>query len=195
MKSKRNIEEYDYKCECLNDLQRLEKQKHIDIYYGDEVGFSLNCVIPYAWQFKNEPIEILPQRGKTINTFGIMNLHGNQVVVNTKEGSIKSDFVINAIEEWLVKIQKPTVLILDNAPIHKAKIFQDKIQEWQTKNLFIFFLPPYSPHLNRIETLWRKTKYQWIKPKDYLDLDTLNGALNHIWNKFGNEYVVNFKER
>lgn len=158
------------------------------------MGFSLNCVIPYAWQFKDEPIEILPQRGKTINTFGIMNLHGNQVNISMKEGSIKSDFVIEAIENWLTSIENYTVLILDNASIHKAKIFQDKIQEWQNKNLFIFFLPPYSPHLNRIEILWRKTKYYWIKPQDYQNLDTLKEALNQIWAKFGNDYVVNFKE-
>lgn len=38
----------------------------MDVFYGDESGFSPNCVIPYAWQFPNEPITILPQKGKTI---------------------------------------------------------------------------------------------------------------------------------
>ena len=161
---------------------------------GSPQRFSLNCVIPYAWQFPNEPICILPQRGKTVNSFGIMNAHGNEVHINSKEGSIKSQFVIDSINNWAETITKPTILVLDNAPIHKAKIFQEKMIQWQEKNLYIFFLPAYSPHLNRIETLWRKTKYYYIKPQDYQSLDTLKEALDQIWLKFGNEYIVNFKE-
>ena len=86
-----------------------------------------------------------------------MNAHGNEVHINSKEGSIKSQFVIDSINNWAETITKPTILVLDNAPIHKAKIFQEKMIQWQEKNLYIFFLPAYSPHLNRIETLWRKT--------------------------------------
>ena len=31
-----------------------------------------------------------------------------------------------------------------------------KRREWKHKGLHLLFLPPYSPHLNRIETLWRQ---------------------------------------
>ncbi|MDR2810274.1 MAG: transposase [Tannerellaceae bacterium] len=37
---------------------------------------------------------------------------------------------------------------------------RSKIQQWLKQDLFIFFLPPYSPELNMIEILWRFIKYK-----------------------------------
>jgi transposase len=70
------------------------------------------------------------------------------------------------------KIQKETVLILDNASVHRAKIIKERIPFWQDRGLFIAFLPPYSPHLNIAETVWRKLKKEWINPEDYMEKDT-----------------------
>ena len=42
------------------------------------------------------------------------------------------------------------------ASIHRSEKFNAKLGEWRQKRLRIFHLPPYSPHLNIIETLWRK---------------------------------------
>ncbi len=91
----------------------------------------------------------------------------NQLRSFQKEGSITTDFIIDSIDAWIPALTKPTVLILDNAPVHQAKKFQEKIPHWQEENLFIFFLPPYCPHFNKIETLWRKVKYEWLKPEHY----------------------------
>ena len=86
------------------------------------------------------------------------------------------------------------MLVLDNARIHHSKLFQGRISEWENKGLYIFYLPAYSPHLNRIETLWRHTKYRWIKPQDYQDLNTLKKALDSIWDAFGADYQINFSK-
>lgn len=48
--------------------------------------------------------------------------------------------------------------MLDNASIHKAKIIQQQLKFWAKRGLHIFYIPPYSPHLNIAETLWRKIK-------------------------------------
>lgn len=151
-------------------------------------------MIPYCWQFKNESIEILPQKGKALNVFGIMDSNGKELKTFTKEGTIKAEFIINAIDEFVLTLKKMTVLILDNARIHHSKIFQEKKQKWEDVGLYIFYLPAYSPHLNRIEILWRQVKYRWIKPDDYQNLDTLKNALNLIWNSFGNSYMVHFSK-
>lgn len=122
-----------------------------------------------------------------------MNSAGNQVKTYTKEGSINSEFVIRSIDNWTLSLKKNTILVLDNAKIHHSKAFQGMINEWEEKGVYIFFLPPYSPHLNKIETLWRESKYRWIKPQDYQNLETLRNALNKIWAEFGEKYQINFK--
>jgi hypothetical protein len=45
----------------------------------------------------------------------------------------------------------------------------EKLEEWEKKNLKIFWLPTYSPHLNLIEILGRFLKYEWIEFSAYKD--------------------------
>jgi transposase len=56
--------------------------------------------------------------------------------------------------------------------------------------LYFFYLPPYSPHLNLIETFWRKVRYEWLRPKDYLSAKTLKDALWKIIAKYGDEFSI-----
>jgi len=52
-----------------------------------------------------------------------------------------------------------TVLVLDNARIHHAKLLKPFLEE-NKHHLTLMFLPPYSPQLNLIEGLWK-----WLKEK------------------------------
>lgn len=119
---------------------------------------------------------------------------GNKLISFPKEGSIKTDFVLESLQQWVDTLLRPTGLVLDNAPIHQAKRFLAKQEEWQEKNLFIFFLPAYCPHLNKIETLWRKVKYEWLQPKDYTSLPILKQALSHVFSQVGQQYRIQFHE-
>jgi len=83
---------------------------------------------------------------------------------------------------------------LDNALLHKAKIIQERIPYWQNRGLFLFFLPPYSPHLNLniAETIWRKVKKEWINPENYINKDTLFYAVNRCMASMGKNLKINF---
>jgi transposase len=61
----------------------------------------------------------------------------------------------------LESVGGPLTVILDNASIHKAKEIQPLLAP-EEKGLTLYFLPPYSPELNRIEKLWHKMKYEWM---------------------------------
>lgn len=52
-----------------------------------------------------------------------------------------------------------TIIILDNARIHHAKLLQPFLKE-NEEQLQLMYLPPYSPDLNLIEGLWK-----WLKEK------------------------------
>ena len=103
--------------------------------------------------------------------------------------------MVALIEDFIGNKKKleRTVIVLDNAPIHKSEEFTSAIEEWQEKyDLFIFFLPAYSPHLNLIETLWRKMKCEWLKPQDYDNPSSLEKAVEKILNNVGKEFIINF---
>ncbi|TAE31706.1 MAG: transposase, partial [Candidatus Kapaibacterium sp.] len=60
------------------------------------------------------------------------------------------------------------------------------------RGLFIFFLPPYSPHLNIAETLWRKLKKEWLSREDYLSKGTLFYAVNRCMANVGGCLSIKF---
>lgn len=191
MKPLQNPIEYEAKLKQLLDLIKLAKDGFIDLFFGDESGFSLVPPVSYHWQPKNEYIKVVPVKSKRLNVFGIMS-EDNRLFEYSKIGSIKTEFVINSIDDFITKTQCRTVICLDNAKIHHTDEFNNKIKQWKEQDLEIFYLPAYSPHLNSIETLWRKIKYEWLKPDDFLDWDTLTNALKGILDNFGSKYKIEF---
>lgn len=152
-------------------------------------------MIARAWQFAGEEIRILPEQGKRLSVFGLLNTacEGRFWV---SEQTIKTGFVIECLEGWIeTKFDRPRVLVLDNARIHRSKKMQSKLSEWEERGFYIFYLPPYSPHLNIIEILWRKMKYEWLKPKDYVSFEILTKAIGKILCSLETEYKINFKDR
>jgi transposase len=87
--------------------------------------------------------------------------------------AIDAGFVVEQLEALSFSLRRQTVVVLDNAPAHVAMRVQRRRVFWQQRGLFVFYLPPYSPHLNIVEVLWRKLKYQWLRPQDYLEPQTL----------------------
>jgi transposase len=195
LKAKQCPIEQASKKEALAELLALAAAGLIDLYFGDESGFWQNPVIARAWQFEGEEIRLFPEKGKRLSVFGFLSLNCEGRFW-TNEKTIKSEFVIECLEQWLAeKGEKPTVLVLDNAKIHRSKLMQSKLEEWEEKGFYIFNLPPYSPHLNIIEILWRKMKYEWLKPKDYASFEKLTEAIREILSHLGEEYKINFTDR
>jgi transposase len=90
-------------------------------------------------------------------------------------------------------INKFTFVVLDNARIHTARKVKQLFEIWQQRGLFIFYLPPYSPHLNIIERLWKEMKQGWLKPSDYQSADDLFYAVNRICAALVNHFSLTFQ--
>ena len=91
-------------------------------------------------------------------------------------------------------INKETFIVLDNASVHRSKLMKERIIEWESRGLFIFFLPTYSPHLNIAETIWRKLKKEWLRPEDYVDADSLAYATTQCLMNLGSMLKINYCE-
>ncbi len=184
---------YDYTVEKLAELENLSKKGLIDLFYGDESHVCSEGYVPYGWQFPDEKVAILVEKGHKINCLGLISRQ-NQCHWATTEQNIDSLFIKKFLDDLSFKIPKETFIVLDNASIHKAKIVQEMIPYWQERGLFILYLPPYSPELNIAETLWRKMKTQWIDPEDYLEKDTLFYIVNRFLANIGKNICINFSD-
>jgi transposase len=126
-----------------------------------------------------------------INCIGFIS-RKNDFKYRTTTESVNSDFVIETLDQWSLQLNKPTVIVLDNARIHTARKVKQLLQIWQQRGLYIFYLPPYSPHLNIIERLWKEIKEGWLKPTDYQSSDKLFYAVNRICSNIGKNLFLKF---
>lgn len=110
----------------------------------------------------------------------------------TLEGSINSDSAIAVMDEFCQTITKRTIVVIDNAPIHRSKKFMAKIEQWREQDLWIYYLPPYSPELNIIEILWRFIKYQWLPFDAFLNFQNLKERIAELLNIIGSKYIIKF---
>ena len=183
--------EYQRLYEELQQLKKLEESGYLDLFYGDQSSFSMNPNVPYGWQEKGDYVKIVPSKETPINVFGLLSKNGELEGYECK-GSMTSEAMIAFIDDFIQDRKQRTVIVLDNAPIHKSDLFMEAKQKWEEQDLHIFFLPTYSPHLNIIETLWRKMKYEWLKASDYLTAETLANAVRKIICTYTEKLRINF---
>lgn len=100
--------------------------------------------------------------------------------------------MIDFFNDFANQITKTTVVILDNASVHRSKLFKAEIAKWEELGLQLLFLPPYSPELNKIEILWKHMKYHYHKLDAYLSFDKLHNHVNNLLDGYGKDYVINF---
>ena len=81
---------------------------------------------------------------------------------------------------------------MDHASIHTGSNIFDYLESWSQRNIEIFVLPSYSPHLNLIKILWRFMKYECLEIEAYLSWESLVYSVEKILKEYGNQYVINF---
>lgn len=182
---------YQLKRGILGELESLSEARRIDLYYADEAAVSLEPSVPYGWQFSDEQISMPSEKGKGVNCFALLS-RANRTLIDTTRENITAQFIFEKFERFSMNVKKPTVVVLDNATVHRAKIIKERKSVWQQRGLFLFYLPRYSPHLNIVETLWRKLKYEWLAPKDYETRETLCYAVSLALKAVGASLHIRF---
>ncbi len=130
----------------------------------DESGFSLALSVLYGWGKKGEPlVEAVPaRRGKNLSVLGAFDIEG-MLATTSKPGAMKRlDFERFLHTDLLPLLLPGSVLVLDNASIHKGGRIEHLVA---TAGCRVLYLPPYSPDLNPIEKCWSKIKTHLRKAK------------------------------
>ena len=193
LKSKRRQEDFEHSENLINQLIEEYKQKNINLLYFDEAGFSLVPCIPYAWQKRGEHIEVPSSKSQNLNVLGFVN-RDCEFDSYVFTGSITTEVVIDCFDMIAAKanIHEPTVVLVDNAPIHTADRFDQKSIDWCRQGLVVIPISKYSPELNIIETVWRKIKYEWMPFSAYESFKSLKESLIDILKNIGTEFKVQF---
>ena len=184
-------EEFQEKQQQLARLKQRADHGEIDLRFLDESGFCLTPLIPYAWQESGTVLCLPSQRSPRLNVVGLMNRE-QELDAYIFEKSVNSSVIVACIDNFALTCTETTVIVMDQASVHRSELFYSKIAEWQQRHIEIFWLPPYSPELNLIEILWRFMKYEWIEFCAYESWDSLVEYVEKVLKGFGKDYVINF---
>ena len=183
---------YEYKAEKLQELEQKAAEGRIDLFYADESHVCTEGYVPYGWQFRGEDVHIPSQKIARLNIFG-MTTRDNRYEGFTSRGSITTEKLADFLDRLSFRQRtRNAVIVLDNASIHRSRTIKEMRPVWESRGLFLFYLPPYSPHLNIAETLWRVLKGKWIHPQDYASTDSLFYATDRALASVGTSLFVNY---
>lgn len=192
LKSKRDVELFEKSRLELALLEMDARGDLIDLRYFDEAGFTLEPCIPYAWQTIGTHIEVPCSKSKRLNVLGLLGKDCSFQSWVFEDGNITSSIVVEFFDRLASSLKRPMAVVIDNAPIHTSDEFTENIEDWAKKGLIIVQIPPYSPELNLIEILWRKTKYEWMPFSAYQSFQNLRESLYEILANFGSLYTIKF---
>jgi transposase len=178
----------------LNQLMDLHQDGYIDLCFADGSHFSLVPNVRKTWHLPDEEILLPSTHSTPISVFGIMSLDC-QLFSSMTEGTLNAEKIIEVFDDFAETIRKQTIVVIDNASMHHSKAFKKKMEEWKEKDLYIYYLPPYSPELNKIETLWQRIKYQWLELDAYANLKIFKERLMYVLNNIGNIFRIDFSKR
>jgi len=113
----------------------------------------------YGGGKKGEPlIEAVPvRRGTNLSVLGALDIEGVVSTTNKLGAMTRADFEQFLRVELLPCLLPGSVLVLDNASIHKGGQIEGLVSKAGCR---VLSLPPYSPDLNPIELAWAFVKSQ-----------------------------------
>ena len=174
----------------MQEPEYLNGKGKIDLYYVDESRVCTEGYVPYGWQFRDEDVYVPSQKAQRVNIFGMID-RNNLYHGFTTTKSIDTDKVVEYLDAFSLSIKKDTFVVLDNASVHRNKKIRELRNLWEQRRLFLFYLPPYSPHLNLAETLWRIMKTKRIRPQDYASSDNFFNIVNRALALLGIPWELN----
>lgn len=139
------------------EIRSEAKRAEATIYFGDESGIRSDYHVGTTWapQGQTPVVQATGQRF-SLNMISAVATQG-EFRFMLYEGTVGAKVFVEFLKRLMLNAERPVFLIVDGHPIHKAKVVRRYIESLDGK-LKLFYLPPYSPHLNPDETVWAHVK-------------------------------------
>lgn len=180
------------------ELARLAWQARrglVDLWFLDQAGFAPTLPTGYTWA-RVGTRKVIPYEapeGRRVNAVGAVAPYapgGPRLVFETRradQGTYDAAAHLRFVREAVAGLApaappgacaaRPCVVVRDNYAVHRSRVVTDQLPALETQGVRFFFLPPYSPELNVIESLWRQVKYQDLPERSYTTAVALQTAV------------------
>jgi transposase len=94
------------------------------------------------------------------------------------ERTLTSDDLLGYLRDRLpAAAAVPRVVVLDNAGIHTSKVVKAARPALAKAGIYLYYLPPYSPELNRIEPVFKQVKHHDMPTRSFTSRADLRAAV------------------
>jgi transposase len=176
----------------MESLHKRALAGQCELFYFDESGFSPNQPIQYGWSHISQVRSVEPQAHRQrVNVLGALRQDGKLVWCTQQRPTLRNDVIAFCDRLSEAPHSSPRTAVIDHAAFHKGDAMDSKRQEWAAQGLYLYYLPPYSPELNRIEILWKQAKY-YCRRFCSLKSEELLNEVTSTFNGFGADVTINF---
>jgi transposase len=93
------------------------------------------------------------------------------------ERTLTSDDLLAYLRDRLPAAEAPRVVVLDNAGIHTSKVVKAARPGLAKRGIYLYYLPAYSPELNRIEPVFKQVKHHDMPTRSFATKAELRKAV------------------
>lgn len=157
----------------------------IALLFGDESEALTHPYLAHVWARRGADLRVpAPGQAAKVAMLGVLDWTRRELIVHTSRTKRSTDFIalLQEIDRLYGPrpgtVSKPTVLVLDNGPIHTSKATTAALAaraHWLT----IEWLPKYAPELNDIEGVWRDLKRHQLAHQTFTTADDLDQGIHH----------------
>ena len=166
-------------------LKEAEAGKRI-VYFADAVHFVYGASVACLWCLKRIFMPT-PSGRNRYSVLGAKDAISHDFVTVCNTTYINALSVCELLEKIVLKHSKdsiPVTIVPDNAKNQRCNFVINRAKELKIE---LLFLPSYSPNLNIIERLWKRTKKDCLNCKYYSKVTEFIAAINRSIGKIENK--------
>ena len=146
-----------WESEIYPEIRAQARRVGARIYFADEAGIRSDYHTGTTWAPVGQtPVVRVTGRRFSLNMISAVGPQG-EFRFMVHQGSVTAKVFRTFLQRLLVGAQGPVFVVVDGHPTHKARLVRDFVESTHGR-LRLFFLPPYSPHLNPDEQVWAHVK-------------------------------------
>lgn len=116
-------------------------------------------------------------QGRRVNALATYDPSARSLDAVPFDRTLTSDDLLAYLRERLPAATVPRVVVLDNAGIHTSRAVKAARPSLAKLGVYLYYLPAYSPELNRIEAVFKQVKHHDIPTRSFATRAELRKAV------------------
>jgi transposase len=157
------------------------------LLYLDESGFSPSLPTGYSWCLPGQRKRVRHEypQGRRVNVLATYEPFGPAPWLDAVpfERTLTSDDLLAYLRS-LPPAPVPRVVVLDNASLHISKVTKAARPGLAKVGVFLYYLPAYSPELNRIEAVFKQVKHHEMPTRSHTSKAELRASVERGFDSY-----------